>query len=163
MKVVNIHKRNIHQPKIIIVELFKTLSSKNDMMLATDKWSPMVLDKGLEMGSKGGHGPIKYIVQAYKPGDFIQFDFTQPKGFNGFHKFEITELDNEVSELKHIIEMNTTGLATLKWITAIRWLHDAYIEDAFDKVENHFTTEKKISEWSIWVKLLRKVLKPKRK
>ena len=159
MKVINIHKRIIHRPKHKIAELFLTLSSKNDMMLATDKWSPMILDNGLNIGSKGGHGPIKYIVQQYKPAGFIEFKFTYPKGFNGFHKFEITEIDNNVCELKHVIEMNTIGLATLKWITAIRWLHDAYIEDAFDKVENHFTIKKKVSKWSIWVGLLRKALK----
>jgi hypothetical protein len=59
--------------------------------------------------------------------------------------------------------MNTTGSATLKWAIAIRWLHDAYIEDAFDKVENYSASEKKISEWSGWVKLLRMILKPRRK
>jgi hypothetical protein len=46
---------------------------------------------------------------------------------------------------------------------AIRWLHDAYIEDAFDKVENHFSEDKKSSEWTWWVKTLRKVMKPKKK
>ncbi len=163
MKVTNIHKRVITQPKANIAELFKTLSSENDMMLATDKWSPMILDNGLSVGSKGGHGPIKYTVKDFKPDNFIQFEFTEPKGFNGFHKFEISELNNNSTELKHIIDMNTEGLATLKWTFAIRWLHDAYIEDAFDKVENHFTTDKKNSEWTIWVKLLRKALKPKSK
>lgn len=39
--------------------------------------------------------------------------------------------------------MTTTGSASLKWAIAIRWLHDAYIEDAFDKVENQFIKDKK--------------------
>jgi hypothetical protein len=59
--------------------------------------------------------------------------------------------------------MTTSGSATLKWALAIRWLHDAYIEDAFDKVENYFTKDKKISKWSWWVKTLRKILSTKRK
>ncbi|WP_230688439.1 hypothetical protein [Hymenobacter jeongseonensis] len=131
-------------------------------MLATDKWSPMILDKGLAIGSKGGHGPMKYVIEKYEPDEFIQFTFTGPQGFRGFHTFEITALDDNVSELKHTIEMTTTGLAaTLQWLIAIRWLHDAYIEDAFDKVESHFTTERKKRNWSIWVKLLRKAFKPK--
>jgi len=162
MKVINIHKRNINQPKVKIVELFKTLSSENDMMLATDKWSPMILDNGLNVGSKGGHGPIRYTVQEYKPEALIQFKFTKPSGFNGSHKFEISELGENKTELKHTIEMNTTGKAIVLWALAIRWLHDAYIEDAFDKVENHFTTITKISKWSIWVKFLRRLLKPKK-
>ena len=90
----------------------------------------------------------------------FQFDFT---GFNGFHKFELKELETHKTELSHIIDMTTTGSATLKWTFAIRWLHDAYIEDAFDNVENHFSVNKKISKWSWWVRTLRKVMKPKKK
>lgn len=162
MKVINLHTRTINQPKHKVEELFRTLSSKNDMMLATDKWSPMILDNGLNVGSKGGHGPIKYKVQDYNPDNYIQFQFTEPKGFNGLHKFEITELDTNVTELKHSIDMNTTGSATLKWVFVISWLHDAYIEDAFDKVENHFANDKKNCKWTIWVKILRRMLKPKK-
>jgi hypothetical protein len=163
MKVINVHSRIINQPKSKIEELFKTLSSKNDMMLATDKWSPMILDKGLEIGSKGGHGPIKYTVTKYLPDNLIQFDFIEPIGFNGYHKFEIIEQDKNTTLLKHTIDMTTEGSATLKWLFAIRWLHNAYIEDAFDKVENHFTRGKKNSKWTFWVKMLRQILKPKRK
>lgn len=162
MKVINVHKRIIQQPKIELEKLFNTLATENDMMLATDKWSPMKLDKGLQVGSKGGHGPIKYFVTEYQPEESIQFQFDL-KGFNGFHKFELTELEHNKTELTHLIDMTTTGSATLKWALAIRWLHDAYIEDAFDKVENHFTKDKKNSQWNLWVKILRKVMKPKRK
>ena len=59
--------------------------------------------------------------------------------------------------------MKTTGSATLKWCLAIRWLHDAYIEDAFDKVENHCTESTKTTNWNLWVKTLRKVMTPKKK
>ena len=163
MRVLNIHTRTINQSKDKMDELFKTLASKNDKILATDKWPPMILDNGLQVGSKGGHGPIKYTVQEFKPDEFIQFAFTRPKGFNGFHKFEMTRLNDHSTELKHTIDMNTTGSATLQWAIAIRWLHDAYIEDAFDKVENYSASEKKHSDWSGWVKLLRMILKPRRK
>jgi hypothetical protein len=163
MKVSNIHRRIIAQPKARVEELFRTLSSKEDMMLATDKWSPMLLDNGLNVGSRGGHGPIRYTVRDYNRDNYIQFQFTKPKGFNGFHQFEISEIDANSTALKHSIDMTTVGLATLKWVLAIRWLHDAYIEDAFDKVENHFIKDKKSSKWTIWVKFLRRILKPKRK
>lgn len=162
MKIVNIHKRIIDQPKAEIVKLFNTLATENDMMLATDKWSPMKLDKGVKVGSKGGHGPIKYFVTAYQPEKSITFQFDLT-GFNGFHRFDITELENKKTELSHIIDMTTTGSATLKWALAIRWLHDAYIEDAFDKVENRFSKDKKRSKWNLWVKTLRIIMKPKRK
>jgi hypothetical protein len=161
MKVINIHKREIQQPKTELEKLFNTLATDNDMILATNKWSPMKLDKGLQVGSKGGHGPIKYFVSAYQPEKSITFQFDL-KGFNGFHKFEINQLEFNKTEIIHIIDMTTSGLATLKWTMAIRWLHDAYIEDAFDKVENHFTNNKKRSDWNLWVRILRKVMKPKR-
>jgi hypothetical protein len=162
MKVLNIHNREITQPKSEVAKLFKTLATENDLMLATDKWSPMKLDKGLQVGSKGGHGPIKYFVTDYQKDNSIKFQFDLT-GFNGFHKFELFESEPNKTQLKHTIDMTTTGLATLKWAMAIRWLHNAYIEDAFDKVENYFTKDKKSSKWSWWVKTLRKIMKPKRK
>jgi hypothetical protein len=72
-------------------------------------------------------------------------------------------LEANKTELSHIINMTTTGSATLKWGLAIRWLHDAFIEDAFDKVENHFTKANKNTEWSLWVRTLRRIMKPKRR
>ena len=163
MKVINIHKRTINQPKAEITALFKTLATKNDKILATDKWFAMKLDNGKKKGSKGGHGPIRYTVQKYIEDQFIQFEFTKPNGFNGIHKFEITELTKNKTELKHTIDMHTTGTGVFAWAIAIHWLHDAYIEDAFDKVENYFLSKKKKTEWSIWVKILRQVLKPRKK
>lgn len=162
MKVINIHTRVLNQPISKIGKLLNTLATDHDMMLATNKWSPMKLDKGLQVGSKSGHGPIKYFVTEYQPEKSITFQFDLT-GFNGYHRFDIVELGPNKTELTHIIDMTTIGSATLKWGLAIRWLHDAYIEDAFDKVENHFTKDKKNSKWSLWVKILRKVMKPKKK
>ena len=54
------------------------------MMLATDRWSPIELDKGLQVGSKGGHGLIKYFVTEYRPEKSITFQFDMT-GFEGFH------------------------------------------------------------------------------
>ena len=62
MKVINIHRRIINAPKAKTAELLKTLATENDMIIATDKWPRMRLDNGLNVNSKGGHGPIRYIV-----------------------------------------------------------------------------------------------------
>lgn len=162
MKVINVHKRIIQQPISKIGELLATLSSDNDKVVATDKWPPVKLDKGLLVGSKGGHGFIKYFVTDYQPNKSITFQFTL-KGFNGFHKFELTELNPNTTELSHTIDMNTKGSMVIKWILAIRWLHDAFIEDALDRVESHFLGTAKNTEWSLWVKFLRKLAAPKKK
>ncbi|MEP7252926.1 MAG: hypothetical protein ABI683_11125, partial [Ginsengibacter sp.] len=120
MKVINIHKRVINQPKAEIAKLFETLATENDMMLATDKWSPMKLDNGLRVGSKGGHGKIGYTVQEYIPGESVHFKFTKPKKFNGFHKFEISEMGNNATEIKHTIDANISGTAIFLYPIAIR-------------------------------------------
>jgi hypothetical protein len=160
MKILNIHHRLIQQPKFEIAKLFGTLSSDNDLMLATNKWPRMRLDKGLVVGSKGGHGPIRYFVKEYQEGEFIKFQFDMP-GFDGFHQFEIKEVENNQTNLTHIIDLTTSGMATIKWVFAIRWLHDAFIEDAFDRVENHFLKEKKHTKWNLWVVILRNIMKRK--
>ena len=162
MDVINIHKRIIEQPVTEVATLFTTLSTENDMMLATNRWSLMKLDKGLQVGSKGGHGLIKYFVTEYQLEKSITFQFDMT-GFEGFHRFSLIQLGSDKTELSHTINMTTTGSATLKWALAIRWLHDAYIEDGFDKVEDHFKMERRRSNWNFHVRLLRKVMKPKRK
>ena len=159
MEVINIHRRIINQPKETITPLLGTLASDKDQMLAIDKWPAMFLDRGLKVGSKGGHGTIRYTVIKYIPGECICFRFTRPKGFNGIHEFKISELTADQSEIKHEIHMKISGWAMVTWPLAIRWLHDAYIEDAFDRVENHFSSENKVSNWSYWVQFLRGLFK----
>ena len=138
MKVLNHHTRIIHQPRHSIGLLLSTLATQNDQMLAIDKWPRMRLDKGLVPGSRGGHGPIRYFVSEYHEGESITFTFDM-KGFD---------------------DMKTSGWASIKWALAIRWLHDAFIEDAFDRVEGHFNPRIQHSEWTWWVKTLRWLMSP---
>lgn len=143
-------------------KLLKTLSTNNDKIWPFEKWPAMKFKEGLKEGAKGGHGPIRYMIEKYKPDEIIQFKFSKPTGFNGIHKFEILGLDKEKTELKHTIEMDAVGKGLLTWIIAIRSLHNALLEDALDKVENQFLTEKRKTEWNIWVKTIRKIMKPKK-
>ena len=156
MKVLNIHKRIINQPKIKVVEMIKTLSTEEDKIWPTEKWPAIKFKEGLKIGAKGGHGPIKYSVEIYHPSEVIQFRFLKPKGFNGIHKFELRDLTDKKTEIKHTIDMNTVGEGTLSWILGIRFLHNALIEDAFDKLENNFSENKKSTSWNFWVIFLRK-------
>lgn len=68
-------------------------------------------------------------------------------------------MDNYITEITHTTNMQTSGTGTLKWLIGIKALHDALAEDALDKVENYFLDDAKQTEWSIWVKFLRKMLK----
>ena len=159
MRVINIHKRIINQPKENISEFLKTLSTENDKIWPKEKCPAMKFSDGIQVGTNGGHGPIRYIVEKYNTSKVIQFRFLKPYGFNGIHKFEINELTNGQTVIKHTIDMITKGKGTLIWAFAIRYLHNALIEDSFDKLENNFSDVQKYTKWNIWVKFLRKLLK----
>lgn len=159
MKVLNIHKREIEKPIQEIRELFSTLATTKDRIWPVEYWPPMKLKNGLEIGSNGGHGPIRYKIVDYDSESHIEFKFQKPNGFNGTHKFEIVASNFDSSEIKHTIRMTTSGMGTIKWLLAIRWLHDALLEDAFDKVENQLTKSNLKTKWSLWVKMLRWLLK----
>ena len=103
MKIINIHNRIIHQPKEKISKIFDSLTTNNDQLWPKEKWPPMIFRKGLTVGATGGHRPIKYSIKKYIPGSLIEFNFMKPSGFTGIHKFEITEIEKNKTELKHTI------------------------------------------------------------
>jgi hypothetical protein len=161
LKTINIHKRTISQSIGVISDILNTLSSNDDKLWPKEKWPPMIFRKGLTIGAIGGHGPIKYSINTYIPGSSIEFTFVKPDGFKGVHRFEVTEIENNKTELKHTIDMILSGKGILTWHIAIRWLHDALIEDCFDKVENQFSTNNKETKWNLWVVFLRNRLRKK--
>jgi hypothetical protein len=155
MRVNNTHTRVVAKDVTFVSPLLATLATKEDKIWPTELWPAMRFRDGIKPGTQGGHGPIKYTVTKLEPNRFIEFTFTRPLGFEGVHWIEITPSGDDISKIKHCIKIHTTGLATLKWIFLIRPLHDALIEDAFDKIENQFSTEKKNTPWSLYVKSLR--------
>ena len=163
MKVLNIHKRTLNQSKSKVVEILKTLSTENDRIWPKEKWPEMKFKGGIQIGAIGGHGPIRYTVEKYNPSEIIQFRFSKPHGFHGIHKFEISELTSEKTEIKHTIDMSTDLKGSLLWIFAIRSLHDALIEDGFDKLENNFSEVHKSSKWNFWVNFIRMLMSKRKK
>jgi hypothetical protein len=161
MKIANIHSRVINQSKDKISQILDTLSSNDDQLWPNEKWPPMNFKNGLKDGAVGGHGPVRYSVRQYLPGNNIEFKFIQPDGFDGIHRFDVAEIDSEKTEIKHTIEMTLSGKGILTWFIAIKWLHDALLEDCLDKVENRFLQEQKSTKWNVWVCILRKILKRK--
>ena len=159
LKVINIHTRIIHQSLEDIVNLIRTLATENDLVWPVDKWPRIKFKDGLSVGSRGGHGPIRYTVQRYVPERVIEFKFLKPRGFRGIHKFEIEAVDEDKTKLKHTIDMATSGMGTVSWTIAIRWLHDALMEDLLDRIENRFIEHPKVSKWNLWVSVLRRILK----
>lgn len=115
----------------------------------------MKLNNGLQISSEGGHGPIKYFLKRKQNCELIEFQFTKPKGFIGVRRFEIKPRAKGITLIIHTIEMRTKGIDSLKWAFAIRWLHDALIEDCFDKLERNLGISQSISKHSRWVVFLR--------
>jgi len=162
MKVTNIHSRKLKQSKVQIEALFKTLATKEDKIWPYENWPAICFKDKLKVGTKGGHGRVRYTIIDYKEDQSIRFQFSKPEGFIGTHEFYFKKIEKDITEITHEINMNTsTFKATFLWITVIRWLHDALIEDAFDKVENYFSEEKKHTNYTLWVKLLRNAYKKK--
>ncbi|WP_369992896.1 hypothetical protein [Winogradskyella sp.] len=161
MKAINVHTRKIEQPKEKVARLLRTLATENDLVWPYENWPAIRFKDGFNVGSKGGHGHIRYTVLDYKEGEYYKFQFTKPDGFVGTHELRINAIGNNSTEIRHIIGIKLSFRATLLWTFIIRWLHDALIEEAFDKVENYFSIDKKETAYSSWVKLLREFYKRK--
>ncbi len=155
----NIHERNFRSSPQEVGDLINRLASDNDILWPGDRWPPMRFDRPLQVGAEGGHGPIRYYIESYQPYKNIKFRFTSPKGFNGTHEFIVEEHSSEVT-LRHVILMEVEGRAKYTWMFIIRWLHDALIEEAFDRVEAYLTKKSyKPRRMSLWVRILRYIAK----
>lgn len=155
MPIINIHQRDYPVPPEALGPMLDSLSSHNDRLWPVDMWPRMRLDRPLEVGASGGHGPIGYTVEAHEPGRSVRFRFTRPRGFDGIHRLEILPAGSGRSRLRHTIEMETRGLAHIAWPLAIRPLHDALLEDALARAEASLGLAPQVTPWSVWVKVLR--------
>ncbi|MFJ7265917.1 SRPBCC family protein [Streptomyces sp. NPDC099050] len=161
MAVLNVHERMLRADGQRVGELVDSLASgPADLLWPTRSWPPLRLDPGLEAGAKGGHGPIRYTVSAYEPGVRARFEFTGPRGFDGYHEFTVRPLeDGAHTLLRHTIAMTTHGPARFSWPLVFRWLHDALAEDALDRAELACSgTVARPARWSPYVRLLRGVI-----
>ncbi len=95
----------------------------------------MRLDRGLEIGSDGGHGPVRYAVARYETGRLIAFAFTPKFPLDGEHRIEALPAPGDRTLLRHTLEGHPKSWLRLGWPLCFRWLHDALIEDAFDRTE----------------------------
>ncbi len=118
----------------------------------------MRFDRQLSVGAVGGHGPIRYTIEGYEPGQRIVFRFTRPKGFDGIHGLEVLH-EGQGARLRHFIHMRLRGTARVTWPILFRPLHDALIEDALDKAERSFGLTPVPHAWSFKVRLLREALR----
>jgi len=158
LKVLNIHERELSSPLARAGALIDSLSSRGDALWPGHCWPRMVLDRPLSVGAAGGHGPVRYFVEAYTPGKSIRFRFTAPKGFDGYHEFDVRDSGPQNCVLRHTLEMTARGPAVFSWPIAFRYLHDAALEDSLALAQASLGLPPQVRKWSAWVKLLRWVV-----
>ncbi|MEW6279588.1 MAG: SRPBCC family protein [Candidatus Eremiobacterota bacterium] len=150
MRVVNLHERSLPAGAGALID---SLAGPDDRLWPHDRWPPIRFDRPLQVGARGGHGPVRYDVVAYHPGRLVRCRFTAPVGFDGYH--ELSLLPDGC--LRHLIVARMTGPALLSWPLVFQPLHDALVEDALDRAELHCTGAiARPAAWSSRVRFLRR-------
>ena len=154
----NVQSRVIDAPPSTVGTLIDTLAGPDDRLWPTDTWPAIKFDRGLAVGSTGGHGPIRYYVSAYEPGKRVRFTFTPETGIQGYHELRVEPIGPATTRLVHEGVGRTFGRTRLTWPLAVRWLHEALIQDLLDNAQREATGRPaNPRRWSPWVRLLRRV------
>ncbi len=157
MRVRNVHERTVGSPEQLGA-LLDGLASDSDLLWPGDRWPRLRLDGPLEVDARGGHGPIGYRVELYEPTRRVRFRFERPRGFDGFHEFQVVAIGERSVQLVHVLEARMAGSARLSWPLVFRPLHDALIEDALDNAARHATGQlQRPARWSFYVRALRRI------
>ena len=160
--VINLHERVIGAPASRVGESLERVGSAGDTWWPSPAWPAMVLEAPLAVWVRGGHGPIRYQVTDHVPGRSVVFTFDEGVGLRGTHRFEIIPRDPETCLVRHVVEGRTTGSMRLIWPLAMRWLHDAVVEDLLDRVATEAgRPPAQRAQWSWWVRQIRRVTSPR--
>ncbi|GAA3840548.1 hypothetical protein GCM10022243_03670 [Saccharothrix violaceirubra] len=140
----NVHARQVPDAPTLLDRMME--------LWPADHWPPLRLDRPLGVGADGGHGFVRYTCTAYEPGARVEFTFAPGLGLVGTHTLYVVP-----GGLRHVLRGKATGSMRLWWPLAIRWLHDALMEDLFDNAEKAAgRTPARPVRWSWWVRKLRK-------
>ncbi|HEU5108916.1 MAG TPA: SRPBCC family protein [Micromonosporaceae bacterium] len=159
----NVHEREFPVPAARLGELLNQVAGPDSPLWPVRHWPPMILDRPLDAGADGGHGPIRYRCTAYQPGHRVEFTFTVPV-VKGTHTFSIRDgRQPDSSVLRHVILARPRGLGRVIWPVALRWLHDACLEDLLDHTADSLGhPPRHRARWSPWVRLLRRLGRTRR-
>lgn len=137
--IVNVHQRHVGADADRVGELLETWGSPGDRLWRTELAEPTAFDRGLAVGSSGGHGPVRYRVVEHVPGRSVRAKFEPGIGLRGHHGFEVVPKGDGECILRHEAVATAHGSARLTWPLLIRPIHDAVVEDVFDHVERTLT------------------------
>ncbi len=130
----NVHERVVNGSAADVWAVVETLATPDDRLWPHDVWPAMELDRGLVVGSRGGHADVRYNVESITPGRSVVLRFEPPTGLDGMHRFDL-EPTGPATTLRHTIDATPTGSMRVVWPLMVRWIHDAVVEDAFDNVD----------------------------
>ncbi len=153
MKIVNIHSRHLPASVAQIGQLLATVASADDRVWPHENWPRMQLDRPVQVGAVGGHGPIQYRVAIYWPQECVRFEFTS--GSVGWHELQLQATGEHTCLITHTIQTQPNWKFRIAWLLVIRYMHDALVEDLFDKLEAQFHPLTQPKRWNVLVKLLR--------
>jgi hypothetical protein len=156
--IVNLQERVIDAPADVVGQLVDGFLDPATSIWPAPPWFPIQLDQGLAVGSRGGHGPIRYEVVGYRPGSWVRFRFDPRIGIEGYHELIVREVAGG-TELRHLIVAKTHGQMRWRWPLVVRWLHEAVLQDLLDNAERAATgAVRRPYRWTAYVRLLRRVL-----
>lgn len=149
----NVHERVISAGIGQVQRWLSSLASERDVVWPAQLWPAMSFAAGLRVGAAGGHWDVPYRVTEVQS-NRVSFQFDPAFGIQGGHYFELVERDIGTL-VRHVLYGEASGLMALAWPTVVEPLHDALIEDAFDKLAAA-AGDAQIAAWSPWVRALRR-------
>lgn len=130
--VVNRHTRVTHGPFARAAVLLEALGGPEDQIWPADRWVPITLDRGLAVGSRGGHGSVRYAVETAVPGRSVTFRFAPDFPMRGTHRFDVEPLADDRVRWTHTVKV-AGPLSMVSRLILV--LHDALLEDLLDQAE----------------------------
>lgn len=160
----NVQHRVIAAPIADLGHLVDEIADRDRSVWPSRQWPRLTFDNGLRPGSDGGHGPIRYAVASHDPGRRLLMDFAPGSGLNGWHEIVLVPEPGPDGDgrtrLVHTISATTSGRMRVLWPLAVRWFHEALMEDLFDNAERRVTgtLTGQPARWSLWVRALRRMV-----
>ncbi|WP_433205449.1 SRPBCC family protein [Nocardia sp. CA-107356] len=155
----NVHEREFPVPAERVGALLARVAEPDSPVWPPD-WPPMRLDRPLGVGAQGGHGTVRYRCTEWVPGRRVELTF--PPGFllEGTAVVEVVDGPwPDSCVLRHDMGGRLRGAGLLIWPLALRWLHDAMVEDMLDRTAVSLGLPPVApARWSPWVSFIRRIM-----
>lgn len=117
-------------------DLLNGLSGSGDRVWPSQWWTPIRLDRGLQLGSEGGHGSVTYRVTELLPGRSVTFTFASGFPLHGSHRLWFEALDDGRVRWVHDLDFVAARSHRERLFQAfVIPLHDGLLEDLLDNAE----------------------------